>query len=359
MRWCLKPANWPASVSERRFAEPGDGEALRAIIAEGSHSFYAASRLLPPRVRDGAFALYGFCRACDDAIDETTGGRERIERLDARLERAYAGQPLNTPVDRAFADAVRRFAIPQAIPAALVEGLDWDDSGRSYATLSELEDYAARVAGTVGAMMALVMGARSQAALARATDLGTAMQLTNIARDVGEDARRGRIYLPLDWLRQEGVSPDEFLSRPGPNDGLRRCVARLLDEADRLYARGLSGVRFLPPGCRAAIRAAGLIYGDIGAAIARAGHDSVSARARVSGPRKLALVGRALATGAVAATPPSSAAALAANQFLVDAVVNAPPPKETSALGELAPVDRILEVCLRLHARNLPVETAR
>lgn len=346
-------------MSEAASARHGDAAALRAIIAEGSHSFHAASRLLPRSVREAAFALYGFCRACDDAIDETVGGRERITRLYKRLDRAYAGAPENTVVDRAFADAVLRYSIPKTLPAALIEGLDWDDEGRSYATIEDLHAYAARVAGTVGAMMALVMGARSETALARATDLGAAMQLTNIARDVGEDARRGRIYLPLEWLAEEAVPAQSLLMRPEATPGLRRVVARLLGEADRLYARGLTGVGFLAPGCRSAIRAAGLIYADIGTSIARAGCDTVSARARVTGPRKLALVAQAVAAQRLSSPEPSMAPCLAANQFLLDAVKAAPAPRENLVLADLAPVDRMLEVCLRLNTRNLMGQTAR
>ncbi|MEM9739140.1 MAG: phytoene/squalene synthase family protein [Pseudomonadota bacterium] len=346
-------------MSNADFARPHDGAALRAIIAEGSHSFYAASRLLPKSVRDAAFALYGFCRACDDAIDETQGGRERVVSLYERLDSAYFGRPEDYVVDRAFADAVKRYAIPKAIPAALIEGLDWDDQGRCYDTLEDLQAYAARVAGTVGAMMALVMGTRSEAALARATDLGAAMQLTNIARDVGEDALRGRIYLPLSWLEEEGISPKAFIAQPVASRGIRKSVERLLAEADRLYTKGLSGLGFLPTGCRASIRAAGLIYSDIGASVQRADWDSVTSRARVTGPRKIALVAQALTMDRLRSTTPSDAPALAANQFLIDAVKDGPQPHMIKPLADLAPVDRMLEVCLRLNARNVMAEAAR
>ena len=115
-------------------------------------------------------------------------------------------------------------------------------------SLEALHGYAARVAGTVGVMMTLLMGVRDAAALARACDLGVAMQLTNIARDVGEDARAGRLYLPLDWLDEAGVDRDRFLAAPAPSPALARVVARLLAEADRLYARAATASR----GCRRA-----------------------------------------------------------------------------------------------------------
>ncbi len=109
---------------------------------------------------------------------------------------------------------------------ALLEGFAWDAAGRRYDTLDDLLDYAARVAGAVGAMMAVLMGVRDPALLARACDLGVAMQLTNIARDVGEDARAGRLYLPLAWLREAGIDPDAFLADPALQSRFGRCGAR-------------------------------------------------------------------------------------------------------------------------------------
>ena len=152
----------------------------------------------------------------DDAIDIEGGSHLTVTRLRDRLARASEGHPLAFAADRMMADLMRRYAIPPAIPEALIEGLAWDAEGRRYETLDDLLDYAARVAGSVGVMMASLMGARSRQALARACDLGVAMQLTNIARDVGEDARNGRIYLPTRWLREAGVDADALLSGSAP-----------------------------------------------------------------------------------------------------------------------------------------------
>ena len=109
-------------------------------------------------------------------------------------------------------------------------------------------------------MMTLVMGGRSSKTVARACELGVAMQLTNIARDVGEDARRGRLYLPLQWLREAGLDPDEFLRHPQHSPALANVVKRLLRAADQLYVRSETGIGALPRDCRAAIMAARLIY---------------------------------------------------------------------------------------------------
>ena len=123
----------------------------------------------------------------------------------------------------------------------------------------------------------VLMQVRDADALARACDLGLAMQLTNIARDVGEDARAGRLYLPQDWLRAGGLDPATFLADPVASPLIRATTARLLAKANRLYRRSEAGVPALPFACRPGILAAGSIYAGIGGAVARNGHDAVSA----------------------------------------------------------------------------------
>ena len=294
-----------------------------AILKDGSKSFYAASRLLPSRVRSPTMALYAFCRQADDAVDEGDDPARAVARLRERLERVYAGRPRDRVVDRAFAWVVERFAIPRVLPEALLEGMEWDACGRRYEDASALDDYAARVASSVGAMMTLVMGPRSHDALARACDLGVAMQLTNVARDVGEDAARGRLYLPRAWLREEGVDPDAWLARPTFDRRVGRVIARTLSRADELYARADAGIPMLPRDCRVAIRAARLIYSDIGTRVAHAGYDSVSRRAFVPTSRKLWLVVRALLARGVRSEH-ATAPALPAVRFLVAAAATAP-----------------------------------
>jgi phytoene synthase len=136
--------------------------------------------------------------------------------------------------------------MPRELPEALLEGLAWDGMERRYASLSDLRSYSARVASAVGAMMCVLMEVRDPHALARACDLGVAMQLTNIARDVGEDARAGRLYLPTDWMEAEGIDIDAFLADPRPSPQIRRIVKRLLAEANRLYFRSEPGIARLP-----------------------------------------------------------------------------------------------------------------
>ncbi len=161
--------------------------------------------------------------------------------------------------------------------------------------MSELTAYAVRVAGTVGEMMALVMGVRTSETLARACDLGVAMQFSNIARDLGEDAREGRLYLPLQWLREGGISPEGWLAAPVSNPAIDAVVRRLLAEAATLYARADAGIAALPLSCQPGIRAARLLYAEIGEEVARRGCDSVTVRAVVPMSRKLLVLVRGLA----------------------------------------------------------------
>ncbi len=298
------------------------------MIRTGSKSFYTASLLLPDAVRGAAYALYGFCRLSDDAVDVEGGEAQAIVRLSRRLDRIYAGDPEPQPVDRAFADAVAAFAIPRTLMDALLEGLAWDVEGRRYETLSDVFAYAARVAGAVGAMMATLMGARAPELVARACDLGVAMQLTNIARDVGEDARAGRLYLPRAWLRASGVDPDAWLAAPTFDPAIREAVARLLEEADALYRRADAGIARLDPAFRPAIFAARHLYADIGHKLASDGLDSVSRRTVVPAWRKAGLVVQALACAGAAPRASAEGAPLPEIRFLVEAVA-----AETARLG--------------------------
>ncbi|MBT8479123.1 MAG: phytoene/squalene synthase family protein [Gemmatimonadetes bacterium] len=313
------PSTLPALAEDRR--------ACRRLLREGSKSFYAASVLLPPRVRDDAGAVYGWCRVADHAVDRTDRPAEALESIRAGLERVYVGRPKGA-VERAFADAVFRHRISRDIPEAMLEGFEWDVTGRRYANLSEVIDYCVRVGSTVGAMMTTVMERRDPETLSAACRLGVAMQLTNIARDVGEDARTGRLYLPLDSLEEAGVVPDVWLASPAAVDGIRASVNGLLDDADDLYAAAWPGIERLPPRCRPAIRAAALVYAEIGRKVRDADCDSVSQRAWTGKAEKARLLARSLGrrpgawtrSGRADIESPSVKLADASALFLVEAV---------------------------------------
>jgi 15-cis-phytoene synthase len=286
---------------EPGFATPADLALCRQLIRQGSKSFHLASLLLPERYRERARMLYGFCRVADDHVDDADDAAGAVRDLKSRLDNIYSGQPADDPTDRAFADLVRHHAIPRALPDALIDGFLWDAQNRDYQTLSDVTAYAVRVAGTVGVMMSLLMEVRSPQALARALDLGVAMQFSNIARDVEEDGLRGRLYLPAEWLKDHSKA---------------EAATRLVHVAEELYERAKSGIALLPGSCRPSIAAAHHLYRAIG-------HQAVAQkhvkRAVVSHPRKLLLVAKAVGES-VAMKPNSTAPCLVEGQYLLDAV---------------------------------------
>jgi phytoene synthase len=263
----------------------------RRILRRHARSFSWAARLMPSRPRDDATLLYAWCRRCDDAVDladDPATARAAVTRLREELDTVCGDAPLADPVLRGFRSVLRRNQIPRRYADELLDGMAMDIGPVRYARVAELLLYCYRVAGTVGLMMAHLMGVRDGHALRHATDLGIAMQLTNICRDVVEDEGRDRVYLPAELL-SVGVDPAD-VGAP-----TKAAVASLLTLADRHYQSGDRGLGALPPACAGAVRAARLIYAEIGAVIARRGFDVRRGRAVVSPARKLWLVLRALA----------------------------------------------------------------
>jgi 15-cis-phytoene synthase len=314
------------SLPDRDSKLAADRASCRETLRTGSRTFLAASYVLPRKVSDPACELYAFCRMADDEIDLGSGAAEALARLRERLDRIYARRPLPFATDHAFAEVAWRFAIPRALPDALLEGFAWDSERRRYETLADLNAYAVRVAGTVGAMMAMLMGQRSPDMVARACALGVAMQLTNIARDVGEDARAGRLYLPVTWMRESGIDPEAFLSQPVFSTALAGIVHRLLRVADLHYATSESAIARLPATCRPGIMAARMLYAEIGREVERAGYNSVDCRAVVAPRRKAVLMAKAMTA---LMSPATVAAPLPEADFLIDAVAAVPatPPR--------------------------------
>lgn len=349
------PKPRPARLNHGFSGEAADLGACAAAIRHGSKSFHLASLLLPRRIRSAAYALYAFCRHSDDLIDDPQAGMEALARLHHRLDLIYAGSPGPQACDRAFARVVHAHAIPKAIPLALLDGFAMDLAGRRPDNLAELKAYSTRVASSVGIMMALVMGRGDAEALARAADLGIAMQLTNIARDVGEDARNGRLYLPRDWLAQAGLEPEALLRNPVPSAALAGVLRRLLEEADHHYRLGMAGIALLPADCRMAILTAALVYREIGWRLAAGGFDSVTRRTTVPLMAKLALLAQArgatgLAIPAMQQPPDPAAAALveaAAQAFALSGQDRGPPAHGSEARPGIG---RVTSILMRLEA---------
>ena len=299
--------------------QPGyDLQACVEMMRGGSKSFFAASKLLPQRVRAASIALYAFCRVADDLVDEGESTEEALVELKQRLDAIYSGRTQPHLEDNAPALVVDQYQLPRAMLEALIEGFEWDAHGKKYETIEEVHQYGARVAGSVGAMMCWIMGPRHATALARACELGVAMQLTNIARDVGEDARNGRLYLPHVWMREAGIDPAAWLAAPVFSPAIQSVIERVLVEAERLYLKANSGIAELPKDCRAAILAARLIYAEIGNQLRREGCDSVNHRAVVSTTRKLALLGQSKLQASWISVAKDSSPPLEAIRYLIE-----------------------------------------
>lgn len=285
-------------------------------MSAGSKSFTLAARFFPEELKHGARMLYSWCRACDDAVDveaASLSSKEAVlSRLKDQTQAAFAGDVLSDPDFVAFQRVVFRHGIPRQYAFELLEGMEMDARRMRFRSLRDLERYCYCVAGTVGLMMLHVMGregARGSAQAAdhpdfdrarrHAVDLGIAMQLTNIARDIADDAAIGRIYIPTDWLAEEGVpaaiEASELMS-PRYRASLVVLVERLLQVADRHYASGRAGLRYLPWRAALPVAVALEVYRAIGKKVSRRGARAWDRRAVVSRGGKALSVLRALAT---------------------------------------------------------------
>ncbi len=272
----------------------------REVIRRHSKSFALAARLLPPLERRRAESLYAWCRAADDAVDHAptpAAAALALDGLRAEVEAVYGGGP-GGGAAASLRAVVAECGLPREYPLAMLDGFAMDAAGTRYRTADELLVYCHRVAGVVGLMMCHAFGVTDPQALAHADDLGRAMQLVNIARDVAEDWSRGRLYLPAEWLPAT-PSPGE----PLEDDALAPAVRRALDLADELHRRGVGGLKYLPPRCRFAVHVAALVYAEIGREVARRGCRVSAGRAVVPRWRKAWLLLKAAAPRRPAAAP--------------------------------------------------------
>ncbi len=271
-------------------------EQSRQSIRVGSRSFALASRLFSKEQREAASLLYSWCRYCDDQVDETTNIRlqeTRLERLRKNTQSVFEGHPQTDHQFIALSDLVRRYQIPPLYPMELLAGMEMDVRRDNYWTPEELSLYCYRVAGTVGLMMSHVMGVTDPKALKHACDLGIAMQLTNIARDVLDDFAKHRVYLPLAWLDSVAV-PERDVSQERHREAVAEVVSRLLDLADKYYTSGRAGLKYLSPRCAFTVAAAGRIYQAIGTKVRRRGASAWDTRTVVPLWKKLYCIAAAV-----------------------------------------------------------------
>ncbi len=271
--------------------------ACRAVVDRQARSFKWAIRLLPARYRDPMAALYAFCRAADDAADSDAppdARRRAVRAVRDRWEAARDGGTGSDPVMAAFARAAGRHGIDPGDVEGLLGAVEADLVVSRYPDWEALERYCDGVAGTVGRMSAAVFGARGAGVRDLATRTGLGMQVTNILRDVAEDARRGRIYLPLSDLAARGETPEGILSgTPGP--GFRTLVGEAVLRARAYLAAAPDLARALPRDVRFFPESLARTYGAILDRIGRDGNDTIRNVPRLPAWRAvgIALAGRA------------------------------------------------------------------
>lgn len=270
-------------------------------IRRHSKSFSLASRLLPDDARARAVAVYAWCRRADDAIDLAAPEVQKtaLQELQSELRDIYLGGSFQDPVLALFQRTVMERDVPERYPQDLLTGFAMDVSGYRYQTLDSLLEYCYYVAGSVGLMMCHVLGVKDETATRNAAHLGIAMQLTNICRDVEEDWRRGRLYIPDSFLAQFGVTGlADRLGEPFPRPAripVSGAIAALLDEAEQYYRSGDKGLPALSWRCAMAIRTARLVYSSIGGRIRDVDCDPLVGRAFVPLGQKLVLTASSVA----------------------------------------------------------------
>jgi phytoene synthase len=245
-----------------------------------SKSFFMASQLLPTDKRRAARALYAFCRVTDDLVD--CGSEQRESRLNLWRDHILSHTPPEDDyVAVAWTDARMRYAIPGRYAEQLIDGVAQDLTPRRYTTFDELAAYSYGVASTVGLMSMHIIGYTSQEAIRYAIKLGVALQITNILRDVAEDFRIGRVYLPEEDLAQFGLTDDD-LARGEVDERWRNFMRFQIERNRRLYAEAMPGVGLLNPDGRFAIGAAAELYQGILNQIEKSNYNVFAGRASVS-----------------------------------------------------------------------------
>ena len=278
-----------------------DYERCAQITRRSRSSFYYAFILLPPERRRALHAVYAFCRFIDDIADDESIREPAalLKRWREELDRVYTGVPTRA-LSRALADSARRFAIPRELFEEIIAGVEMDLSRKRYQTFAELRPYCYRVASALGLICIEIFGYRNPSAKLYAENLGLALQLTNILRDVREDAERGRIYLPLEDLARFHVSEDEILR------GVYSAnFVSLMDfEAKRAQELYTAAQAALAPEDRSTLltaEAMRLIYAALLERIIKSNYRVLDRRHSISAPHKLYLVGRAWAVGRLGA----------------------------------------------------------
>lgn len=271
----------------------------RTLNAEHGRTYYLATMLLPQAKRPFVHALYGFARHVDDLVDDLSpalSAHVRADRLHEWCTDFLADLDwgaTSDPVGRAVIDTITRWSIPSSYFVDFIDSMLMDLSVTSYATYADLEKYMWGSAAVIGLQMLPILGRRDDDVRwdvleSHAIDLGTAFQLTNFIRDVGEDLRRGRVYLPQESLDMFGVDRDR-LRRGVVDEAIRSLLAWEIERARRLYASAAAGIELVDPTSRDCLRTAFTLYAEILDEVERADYDVFTRRAHVGGRRRAAV----------------------------------------------------------------------
>jgi phytoene synthase len=275
-------------------------ERCRGIARQEARNFYYGFVLLPPERRAGIYAAYAFSRRCDDSVDGDEPLEVKLAAVAARrreLDAVYGGTPGGDAVLVALADAVERFGIPRRHLDALVEGVEMDLTRTRYEDWPALRAYCDRVAGAVGLVSLHVFGFSSPDAPRYAAELGVALQLVNIMRDVAEDASRGRIYLPLDEMAEHGVREEDLLLGVA-GEGFHDLMRAQGQRARAYFTRGERLLPLLDRRARVCVATMAGLYRGILDEIERRDYEVLGGRVSLGPARKLAVTaGRVAGTG--------------------------------------------------------------
>ena len=274
-------------------------DACRDIAREEARNFYYGFILLPPERRAGIYAAYAFSRRADDSVDDEGSPAGKLAAVADRrdeLDACYAGvPPADDPVLVALTDTVRRFDVPRGHLDALLDGVAMDLTVSRYPDFPALKEYCDRVAGAVGLVSLHIFGFSDPRAPDHAADLGVAMQLVNIMRDVAEDAERDRIYLPADEMAAHGVSEEDLMDGVATG-AFRRLMGEQGERARDYFARGERLLPLLDRRARMCVSMLSGLYREILDTIEARDYDVFAGRVSLSTPRKLALMGRRTAS---------------------------------------------------------------
>lgn len=275
----------------------------RAITRHHAKTFYMATRFLPNHKQRGIFAIYSLCRYIDDLVDEAEdlvekkqlterGIKRKLAIWKQKLRDTYEGRSHDNTILIAFSDVLRRYHIPIEMPFELMEGVTMDLFKNRYETFEELYDYSFKVASIVGLMTSQVFGYETREALSYAVDLGIAMQLTNILRDVGEDLDRDRIYLPKEDLNRFNVTEQDLFNH-SLNDNVIELLAFQIERTRRYYERSDKGIALLSTDSRLPVHLARQNYSRILDKIEANNYNVFEMRAYLNATEKLSILPQA------------------------------------------------------------------